>query len=80
MPGYSPFNAFSDLTIAGPGKIKVIQKLSKMVVFHGSQFMPVPAVIQGNKSRNRVGAYSRNGVPGKSKFQSRKLDILLMSL
>jgi hypothetical protein len=49
MPGYPLFNALSDLAIAGPGKIKVIQKLSKLIIVHDSKLRSAVAVIQENK-------------------------------
>jgi hypothetical protein len=70
MPGYPLFNAFSDLAIAGPGKIKVIQKLSKLIIVHYSKLKPVLTVIQENKTRNDVLEHWGNGV---SKPKNRNL-------
>jgi hypothetical protein len=64
MPGYPPLNAFSDFAIAGPGKIEVFQELSKLIVVHSFKLKPAIAGIQGNKYRNRLWGYCRNGVLG----------------
>jgi hypothetical protein len=46
MPRYPFFNAFSDLAIPGPRKIKPIDKLPKLIVVHRFKLKPALAVIQ----------------------------------
>ena len=47
MPGYAFFYAFSDFAIAGPCKIKPIDKLPKLIVVHNTKLKLALAVIQG---------------------------------
>jgi hypothetical protein len=46
MPGYPLFNAFSHFAIAGPGEIKVFQKLSKLNIIHRSKLPGLKSLAQ----------------------------------
>ena len=62
MPRYALFNTLPDLAIPGPGKIKKIKKLAKLIVIHKSHFKVSGIVIQGNKFVPEVVMGNRNAL------------------